>query len=142
MPDQHRCAAASAALAIRSTSARGNRCDKTTAPDPATAEKPDGQDGYGGVGSSMSKSGSSVIGRDVHQMYLLSQTAITASAWATLISARARAVCASSSPSRAIKSRAYSVKERNGPLSAQYWTMRTCSSVRFDVASWTASSSA
>src|SRR5918997_1759876 len=136
MPDQHRCAAASAALAIRSTSARGNRCDKTTAPDPATAEKPDGYDGYAGVGSSISKSGSSVIGREVHHVYLASQTAITASAWATLVSARARAVCASSRPLRSIKSRAYSVNETNGPLSAQYWTIRTCSRVRLEVASW------
>src|SRR5829696_5334615 len=142
MPDQQRWVAASAALDIRSTSARGNRRDKTTAPDPATAEKPDGYDGYGGVGSSISRSGSSVIGRGVHHVYLASQTAMTASAWATLISARTRAACGSSSRLRSIRSRAYSVNELNGPLSAQYWTIRTCSSVRFAVASWTASSSA
>ena len=34
------------------------------------------------------------------------------------------------------------MKDWNGPLLAQYSTIRTCSSVRFDVASCTASSSA
>src|SRR5688572_29057000 len=89
----------------------------------------------------VTNSGASVIGRDVHQVYLASQQAIAASAIATLMSARIRAVWGRSVPAFPVSSSAQVVRSGVELPAAHHSAARSCSKLRFFAISTTVSSS-
>src|SRR5918995_7152028 len=88
------------------------------------------------------RSGASVTGRDVHQVYFASQTAIEESAIATCTSARICAACGRSTPSLPISSRVHPLTSPAGLLVPHQIAARSCSKLRLAANSWTILSSA